>query len=554
MSTLTRTRHTASHRRVSVAPSQGTLIGLWPMTRLALRRDRIWWPAWIVALSLQIVVTAGAYESLYPTAASRLTLGTTMGANPSLRALYGPAFDLTSAGGFTSWRMGTFAAAFIAMVSFLSVIRHTRAEEEAGRLELLRSGVVGRHAPLAAALLVTVGANLVLAAIVIIGLISEGTPVAGTLALGLGFVACGIVFAGVGAVAAQISENARPARGMAAAVLGAAYVLRALGDSSLSGTWMTWLSWVSPIGWSQQVRAFAGERWWTLGIPLVVGPALIALAVSLEGRRDFGAGLRVSPLGPERAAPGLSTAAGLAWRLQRGSLLSWAIGLAIFAGAIGSVANGVLDLFKGNAQLEAIFRSLGGGQSLIDVFFASVLPLMATIATVHSIQALLRLRSEETENRAEQVLGAAVTRTRLLGSHLVISVASPLVLMTAVGLAAGGAYAASVHDVSRLWAVLGGALVLVPAMWVLTGVTMALVGMAPERTALGWVALAACGLLGQLGPVLQLPDKVLRISPYANVPNLPGGELEPLPLLILSLIALALTAAGVWGFRRRDIG
>jgi ABC-2 type transport system permease protein len=529
----------------------GTLTGLWPMIRLALRRDRIWWPAWIVVLSAQVLAVAGAYESLYPTPQSRLTLGPTLGANPSLRALYGPTFDLTTAGGFVAWRVGGFVAAFIALMSLLAVIRHTRAEEEAGRLELLRSGVVGRHAPLAAALLVTLGGNVVLAVIVIVGLISQNTPVAGAVALGLGFVGCGMVFAGLGAATAQISENARPARGMAASVLGAAYLLRALGDSSETATW---LSWLSPIGWVQQTRAFAGERWWALGIPLVVGPALVALAVSLEGRRDFGAGLRASPLGPERAAAGLSTAAGLAWRLQRGSLLAWTVGVAIFAGAIGSVANGVLDIFKGNAQLEEIFRRLGGGQSLTDLFFAAVLPVMATVATIHSVQAMLRLRSEETETRAEQVLGTAVTRTRLLGSHLAHAVASPPILMTVVGLSAGGAYAASVHDASKVLPVLGGALVLVPAMWVLTGMTMALIGMAPERSALAWAALAACGVLGQLGPILQLPERVLRISPFANVPKLPGAELEIAPLAILTAIALVLTTAGTRGFTRRDIG
>jgi len=521
------------------------------MTRLALRRDRIWWPAWIVLISVQVVATAGAFESLYPTPQSRLGLGTTMGQNPSLRAMYGPAFDLTSAGGFTAWRIGGFAAAVIAVMSLLGVIRHTRAEEEAGRLELLRSGVVGRHAPLAAALLVTIGANVTLAAIVIVGLIFEETPVPGAVALGLGFVGCGVVFAGVGAVAAQISENARPARGLAASVLGVAYLLRAVGDSSDTATW---LSWLSPIGWAQQTRAFAGERWWALGIPLVVGVALIALAVSLEGRRDFGGGLRPSPLGPDRAAAGLSTTAGLAWRLQRGSLLAWTIGIAIFAGAIGWVANGVLDIFKGNARLEEMIRLIGGSQSLIDAFFAAVLPLMATVGTIHSVQAMLRLRSEETETRVEQVLGTAVTRARLMGSHLVHAVASPLILMTAVGLSAGGAYAASVHDASKVWAVLGGALVLVPAMWVFTGVTMALIGMAPERSVLAWGVLAGCGFLGQLGPILQLPEKVLRISPFANVPKFPGADLDLVPLAVLLTIAAVLTAFGANGFRRRDIG
>lgn len=242
------------------------------------------------------------------------------------------------------------------------------------------------------------------------------------------------------------------------------------------------------------------------------------------------------------------------WRLQRGSWLAWTISVAVFAGAIGSVANGVLDIFKGNPQLEQIVTRMGGGQSLIDEFFAAFLPLMATVATIHTVQVMLRLRSEETEIRVEQVLGTAVTRTRLLGSHLAHAVASPPILMTVIGLSAGGAYAASAHEASKVWSVVGGAFVLVPAMWIFTGVTMALIGIAPQRSTLAWAVLAACGVLGQLGPILQLPDKVLRISPFANVPALPRAPLEIMPLALLSLVAIALTAVGIWGFQRRDIG
>lgn len=93
------------------------LTGLWPMIRLALRRDRVWWPGWLVALVAQVVATAGAYESLLLTAESRPGLGSTMGRNTSLRAMYGPAFDLSSAGGFTAWRIGGFVAVFVALMS-----------------------------------------------------------------------------------------------------------------------------------------------------------------------------------------------------------------------------------------------------------------------------------------------------------------------------------------------------------------------------------------------------------------------------------------------------
>jgi len=176
------------------------------------------------------------------------------------------------------------------------------------------------------------------------------------------------------------------------------------------------------------------------------------------------------------------------------------------------------------------------------------------VATIHSVQAMMRLRAEEIETRAELVLGTAVTRTRLLASHLLPAFASPAILMTTVGLSSGGAYAVAARDLSAVWRVLGGALVLMPAMWVLTGVTMALIGMAPQRSVLAWAALIACGVLGQLGPILQLPERVLRISPFANVPKLPGAEIETMPLVVLTLIAIAFTTAGILGFQRRDIG
>jgi len=45
----------------------------------------------------------------------------------------------------------------------------------------------------------------------------------------------------------------------------------------------------------------------------------------------------------------------------------------------------------------------------------------------------------------------------------------------------------------------------------------------------------------------------MNISPYAHVPRLPGGDFTAVPLVWLVLLAAALTAAGLVGFRRRDV-
>jgi ABC-2 type transport system permease protein len=61
-------------------------------------------------------------------------------------------------------------------------------------------------------------------------------------------------------------------------------------------------------------------------------------------------------------------------------------------------------------------------------------------------------------------------------------------------------------------------------------------------------------LISLFGQVLQVSGWVLDISPFTHAPKLPGGTISAAPLLWLCLAALALTAAGLAGLRRRDIG
>ncbi len=256
--------------------------GTGALVRLGLRRDRILLPAWISLLVLTVVGSAGAVEGLYPTEASRIEAANAVNDSAALVAMFGRIYDPTSVGAIAMVKMTAFGGAAVALVAAMITVRHSRSEEEANRLELLGSAVVGRQAALTAALVVAVTASVVLGMLSAIGLIVAGLPVAGSVAFGSAWTGIGLVFAAIAGIAAQLARTARGATGLTTGSLALAYVLRSLADSSQS---LSWLIWVSPLGWVHRVQAYAGNRWWVLG--LLVGAAAVSTvgAFVLSSRR-----------------------------------------------------------------------------------------------------------------------------------------------------------------------------------------------------------------------------------------------------------------------------
>jgi polyether ionophore transport system permease protein len=548
MTTLATPRPT----RAVATGQRDSFAGTGALLRLALRRDRILAPVWVLVFVTMAASSAAASQSLYTTVESRVSAAAAVNNAPALLALYGRVFDPTSLGAVSMFKLGAMGSALVALVAIFLVTRHTRGEEEAGRLELIGATVVGRYAALTAALLMAVGTVLVLALLTTLTLVGTGLPAAGALAFGLHWAGAGIAFAAVAGVTAQVTEGARTANGIAAAVLAAAYLLRAVGDATGTDT-STWLSWLSPIGWAQQVRPFAGDRWWVLGYLLVFAVLLASAAYALVARRDHGAGLLAGRPGRAAAGAGLSTPLGLAVRLQRGAFTGWLIGMVIGGFVVGSIASQVGD-FVDSPQARDMITRLGGVRGLTDAFLSSEMGVLGLIVSAYGISAALRLRSEETAGRVEPILATRASRLRWAGSHIVVALLGTTLLLAVMGLAAGFAHGAAVGDYGQVGRVLGAALVQLPAAWVLTGITVAVFGLAPGLVVIAWGALVAFLVLGTLGSVLRLPQWTMDLSPFAHTPKLPGGTLSATPLILLTLVAAGLVAVGLSAFRRRDIG
>ncbi len=534
--------------------SPAGLTGTGELARLAVRRDRIGLAAGVYVITAGVAGTAYTFRKLYPTEAGRAALAATGGSNPALRFLYGR-LDGSSLGSLTAWRYGVWAGIFAALLAIFVVIRHTRSDEEAGRLELVGSTVVGRQAALVAGLVTAAAGVLAVTALLCAVLPLAGLPAVGAAALALGIGGCGLAFTAIAAVAAQLTASARAARGIALAVLGVAFVLRGVGDSA-GASGPSWLSWASPLAWIQLARPFAAPRWWVLALPLAVTAAGTAAAFALAARRDQGAGLLPGRPGPATASVFLHGPFGLAWRLQRSALLGWALGYAFTFAASGAAAKGIGQLFGTSTALEHEFTRLGGQSAITNAYLAALMLLAGLVAAAYAISVILRLRAEEIGAAAEPVLATATGRVRWALSHIAVAVGGAALLLAVAGVAAGLGYGlrtgSAGPEVARMT---GAALSQLPSALVLAAVAIGLFGLLPRACVAGaWTALGLVVVIDLFGQVLQLPHWVLDISPFTHAPRLPGGTVSAGPLLWLGLIALACSAAGLAGLRHRDIG
>jgi ABC-2 type transport system permease protein len=532
----------------------GPLTGVGALTKLALRRDKFMLPIWLYVVVIGVASNAFAFAKLYKTASLRASLVASGNTNQALIFLYGR-LNGSSVGALTAWRYGVWGALFAALMSIFLVVRHSRGDEEAGRLELIGSARVGRQAPLASAIAVAVLANVVLIVVLSLVLPPIGLPAAGSAALALAIGTCGLAFTGISATAAQLTARARSARGLAIGVLGGAFLARAVGDvAGASGP--SWLTWVLPLGWTEKLRPFGDERWWVLALPVALFAAGSGLAFALAARRDHGAGLFPGRPGRPAASAALRGPLALAVRLQWGSLAGWAAGFAVMFAVSGAAGKGIGQLVGSSGALQEEFTRLGGQSAIVNAYLSALMLLAAIIAAAYGVSAVLRLHAEETAGRADPVLAGSVGRVRWGLSHLIVAVAGTALLLVVAGVASGLGYGLSVGGAGGATArMLGAAIAQLPAALVIVGVAMLAVGLLPRAcVAIGWIAVGLAVLVNIFGQALQLSHWVLDVSPFTHAPRLPGGPVGPVALTWLCVIGIALCGLGLAALRRRDVG
>lgn len=537
--------------QVRAVSSRGQLTGTGTLVRLMLRRDRSKLPAWVGGLGLFVVYIGAALPQIAPTEAD-LEAVVPLLAQPVGRMFTGPAYGMEAPTYENFFAAGYAPYLFIlaALMSILLVTRHTRAEEQTGRAELVRANVAGRHAGLTAALVVALITNA-LAAVMVAALgVANGFAVTGSVLVGAATALSGLAFAGVTAVTVQLSEHSRAAAGLAGAVLGASFVLRALGDMAAVGG--SALSWASPLGWAAQTAPYVLDRPWPLLLLGALAVAGTGLAFVLQGRRDLGASLVAVRPGPVHAGPALGTPVGLAARLQRPALLGWGAAILVLGAVDGGFTQAMLDAA---ADMPAAIQEMFGMSTLVDGYLAFLAVFDGYLTAAFVVYAVQSLRTEEGRGRAEALLATPTGRSAWAGAHLAVIGAGAAAILLVAGLGTGLAAAGVTGESGYVGDVVVAHLNMVPAVLVVLGACALLFGWAPQLLSpVGWALVAVMVFVGNFAALLDLPEWVVDLSPLSHPAQAPAEDLRVAPLLVLAALAAVGVTLGLVGLRRRQIG
>ncbi len=523
-----------------------SLAGTGPLLRLALRRDRVLIPVWLAVLVLVSYASAAAVPGLYADEVERVRAAEAINGSPGIVALYGPILDVHSTGELAMTKMTVLYAVFVAVMMLFVVRRHTRAEEEDGQAEMLGGTAMTRRSPLVAALLLGLGASLVLGALAALGNAAGGLPVVGSLAFGASWTGTGLVATGLTALACELSPSARTCAAIAATAIGALFVLRAVGDTTAAG----WLSWLSPFGWGTRLRAYGDTRWWVLALYVAAAGVLATGAMLLRSRRDLGAGVVPQRPGPPTGSPRLADVFALSLRVHTPMVVGWTAAVGVISLLFGVITPSFDAL--GSQGIRDMLAKIGGAGEFRETLIAAVLSMMGLVVTCFAVAVVGHAGSDEHDGRTEQVLAAATSRSRAFLATLLTGIVGATWLL----LVAGTALALGVGtDVpSSFGRLVASALAQGPAVWTVASLAVLFFALRASWAPLGWGLVVVAATLGQIGELLGLPDWVVDLSPYSHAPRMPVQDFAVGPAVVLGAVSAVALAVARWRYRQRDIG
>ena len=504
-----------------------------------------------VAVGVYLGVEVASFSAAYPNGVSPTQFAMFQD-NPAMRMMQGVPNALDDAGGFTVWDGGWIIQLLLAVWALLSTSRLLRGEEDGERTELVLAGPVRATHATALSLVVVAAAALLIGAAATVAMLASGTGLQGSALLGLGLAGVTSTFAAVAAVTSQLVDVRRRAAALAAGVLGVAYVLRMVGNSTDARSWVRW---TTPLGWMDELSPYGDPDLRAL-LPMLIVPVLLAaLAVRLRARRDIGGALLATDAGRKPHLRLLGSPAAFAWRSNRAVLLGWILGLGAYAAAMGALISTMINWLAQDKSYQQIMADLGLDQALTTLGVLAMLGAIFGVAV--ALQVVWRMgaaRGEEESGRVEAILARPVSRLRWLGGHALLSLLGGALLLAATGTALWLGVAASGSDEITLGNALRSVLNTLPVVMLIGGLAVLTFGLLPRLTVAIPMTVTVVGyLVTLLGPALSWPAWVLNVSPFTHLAWVPAVPWAATSGIVMTCLGLLFLGVGLLAFRRRDV-
>ncbi len=490
------------------------------------------------------------YRHAYPTLSARLGFVHAFAHNDAIRLFYGYPYDPATVGGYSAWRVGGTLAIAAAAFGFLAAVRALRAEEDAGRMEMVLAGILGRSGAFAAALAAILAGTAILWLAELAGFALGGLPAGESAFLALSTASVILVFVGVGALASQLAPTRRIALELGGAAVALSLLLRVIADTS-SGA--GWLRWGTPLGWAEEMRPFSHPAPLVLVVPVAASVLMLVLAARIAAGRDLGTGLLpardVSP--PRLRLLGSPTAQAL--RTERAGLAVWLLCTGGFGFVLGVVSSSISAAGISKSIQRELDR-LGTGSIVTPTGYLSFVFIFFVLAvSLFACAQVGAARQEESEERLETLLSLPVARTRWLGGRLGLAALAGAALCLTAGFTTWAGAVTQGLGIPLGKMLEAGANCLPVALLFLgiAALAYALVPRAGSGIAYGLTAVSFLWYL--VGSVLGVPKWLVEATPFAHVGLVPAQPFRAMAAIVMLAIGLACAAAALARFRARDL-
>lgn len=505
---------------------------------------------WFLALSLFTIIVPIAYSEMYSNDIELAGINEIM-KNPAMIAIVGPntTDNPTIASMFTQ-QMLVFSSIAFAIMNIFLVINNTRADEELGRIELVRSFPIGKlsnlHSVTILCLFVNIGFSIFLSVFLIFLRIDSFT-LSGSLIYGFSLGLFGLLFSGITIFIVQLSNNPRTCFIISFLVLSISYIFRIIGDISVSI-----FSFITPLGLVTKTEAYVNNYWWPNLILIFLYLIFIFIGYYLYKIRDLNSGVLDHKQFLPKKSFKYKSIFNFNINIQIVAIITWGISILGLSYIYGSVFGDLQLFFDDNEFIQRMLPS-SNDMDFAEQFMPVIFSILSIVSSLAAISIFYKLKSEEVNSRMDLILTNGIERKNVYISFLLtsLSIALLYILLAILGLWIG--IINSMDSPITLITVFKSGIIYFPAMAFVISISGLFFGVNLKYTNLSWIIMGYSFFIVYFGGLIDIHDFFKYLTPFGYIPKYPVEDINIITSMILIFISIIFSLIGLKKYQDRDL-